>query len=316
MSASTCRALLLICLLTSSSAHATRTVRVYDVIVPRSDASQAASEAVRVALVRATGNRNAAADPALAAIVADASRYVVAIRPAAGGAQEVSLDGPGIDRAIQSAGQFLWPRERPLTLIVLEGAQPATDSELTRRSVEAIANARGLPVAVVPANTLGVAIAGEPSRELLLPAARRLGADAVLVGRQTGANVSELWQWSLVSEGTSESWTGALDAGIDGAVDAFTRAADDAATAPPELDALVAITGVASLRDFAAVSQALARVPGLKRVGLEEASGDTAIFRVAVGGGAEAVGSALESQGRFQRGGPIGAAAVSLVFRP
>ena len=72
----------------SAPSFATRQVRVYEANVSsQTDPAVQAQSALRMVLVRATGARDAANDPALAQILAQASNYVIGTRAAgAGGA--------------------------------------------------------------------------------------------------------------------------------------------------------------------------------------------------------------------------------------
>ncbi|HQX46964.1 MAG TPA: DUF2066 domain-containing protein, partial [Steroidobacteraceae bacterium] len=92
-----------------ATAEATRAVRVYDVTVRDSVPAQVARAAMRLALVRATGRRDAASDSALAFLLSDAQQYVRSSRPGANGSTDVSLDGDAIERAILAAGRAVWP---------------------------------------------------------------------------------------------------------------------------------------------------------------------------------------------------------------
>ena len=70
----------------AGQASATRQVRVYEANVSaQTDPAVQAQAALRVVLVRATGSRDAANDPALATVLAQAKDYVLATRPAATG---------------------------------------------------------------------------------------------------------------------------------------------------------------------------------------------------------------------------------------
>ncbi|HNS28297.1 MAG TPA: hypothetical protein PKN91_09235, partial [Steroidobacteraceae bacterium] len=151
---------------------------------------------------------------------------------------------------------------------------------------------------IVPAATLNLGSAALASREMLLPAARRLGADAVLVGRGDGGAAS-IWQWSLASTEVAESWSGAPAAGVHGAADAFVRTAVVSAVATGDAEVRVSVSGVGDLAAYAGVSQALSRVAGVRQVALEEAAGNTAIFRVTMRGGTDALGAALAGHGRL-----------------
>ena len=103
-------------------------------------------------LVRATGARDAANDPALAGILAQASQYVIGTRPATGGAVTLFFDGAALERDITAAGRTVWGVERPLVLIVLTGG-PASGAFESRRQVETVmdsaGNRRGQPINVV-----------------------------------------------------------------------------------------------------------------------------------------------------------------------
>src|SRR5688500_6110261 len=103
----------------STQVHAGRIVRVYEAAVASAESAAALEDAIRQVLVRATGRRDAGSDPALAAIIANASNYVQQYRPAAGGGTEVVFDGNALEQAITAAGRNVWERERPFTLVVL-----------------------------------------------------------------------------------------------------------------------------------------------------------------------------------------------------
>lgn len=308
-----CAALALLACL--STAEAARTVRVYDVSVREAAPADVPAAAMRTALVRATGRRDAASDPALAMLVGDAQRYVRLSRPSADGRMDVSLDGDAIDSAILSAGRALWPAERPLTLVVLEVPQGATVGEGVQAAIEAAAGERGLPVSIVPAATLNLGSAALASREMLLPAAQRLGADAVLIGRGDGGATST-WQWSLVSPFVAESWSAGPAGGVHGAADAFVRIAGTSTATAGDGDVLVSVSGVGDLAAYAGVSQALAQAAGVRQVALEEAAGDTAVFRVTVRGGADALAAALAGHARLVPAATPSSGALALSWLP
>src|SRR3954470_947569 len=120
----------LIALLTlgATDARASRPVRLYEANVSsQTDAAVQAQAALRQVLVRATGARDAANDPALAGILAQASQYVLGTRPAnnSGSVITVLFDGGALERDIMAAGRTVWTTERPLVLVVLTGG-PAT----------------------------------------------------------------------------------------------------------------------------------------------------------------------------------------------
>ena len=79
-----------------------------------------------------------------------------------------------------------------------------------------------------------------------------------------------------------------------------------AVSAEPELPAMVRITGVETLADYATVSRLLAAASGVRRVDVTEAEGSTVTFRVVVRGGSAALGRSLESAGPLSRSGESG----------
>lgn len=305
---------ILVLLAAVAPAGATRAVRVYDVTVREASSAQVAPAAMRLAIVRATGRRDAAADPALASLVSDAQRYVRSSRPAAGGRTDVALDGEAIESAIVAAGRALWPAERPLTLVVFDAPADAAGTEAVRARVEAAASDRGLPISIVPAATLNLGPAALATREMLIPAAQRLGADAVLVGRGDGGATS-VWQWTLMSPEVAESWSGTPESAVHSAVDAFVRVSD-VPVASTDSEVIVVVAGVRDLAGYAGVSQALAQVGGVKRVALEEAVGDIARFRVTTRGGADTLAAALAGHARLVPAAAPAPGVLSLSWLP
>src|SRR3982751_6722769 len=105
-------------------AEALRQVRVWEVNVSsQAEATVQAQAGLRQVLVRATGARDAANDPALAGILANAPQYVIGTRPASAGGSSVVVmfDGAALERDIVAAGRAIWLSERPLLLVILTG---------------------------------------------------------------------------------------------------------------------------------------------------------------------------------------------------
>jgi len=289
-----------VALLTPSSAWAARTVRVYEVDIKGEAAGPAVQEAMRRVLIRATGRRDAGTDPAFGLLVTEASRYVQSTRKGAAGSTVVVFDGAAVEQAITSAGRTVWSRERPFTFVVFSPALSGAAVEAARAELEKAAEARGLPINLAPlsvADSSGVDV----PREQLVQTAARMGGDAVLVARTDNPTAGN-WQWTLQTPFGSESWTGGLDAGINGAVDALSRA-QEATAGIAELEAVVQVAGVSTLNDYAAVSRLLEGIPGQKKVSLAESNGTTATFNVLVRGGADTVDRALGNSARLARSG-------------
>lgn len=293
-------------LLAPFSAQAERVVRVFDAVVKGEPTPAAVQEAMKRVLVRATGRREAADDPALSGIVADAQRFVQQTRPAATrGDTHIVFDGAAVEQAIAATGRSVWDSSRPFTIVVLQPPPVGPANEAARTELERAAETRGLPISIVPlavTDPSGI----ELGRDALMQSVQRLGGDAVLVGRSDGAAssgpMSGQWHWTLHTDFSSETWTGGLDAGIHGAVDALARVQDASATLM-ELPALVQVHGVTGLSDYAAVDRLLNSLPGVRRAGVVETDGSTITFNVLARGGAEAVERALSASSRLARTG-------------
>jgi hypothetical protein len=281
-------------------AQATRLVPVYTVDVAERGGS-ALQDAMRQVLVRATGRREAADDPALAALVADASTYVKDWNTGARGQAQVVFDGGALERAVTAAGRTLWDPERPFTLIVLEPPRARAAADAARAQLERVAAERGLPVSVIPLTLVDAA--GVPlGREALLEAVQRYSADQLLVGRADAATSAEALQWTLYTHTTSENWQGPLAAGIDHVVDELAPQPGEAA-GMAESTVRVRIEGVNSLGDYATVVRLLQATPGLRQVAVAQVAGASASFDVSVRGGAAALAQLLAGQSRLAHSG-------------
>src|SRR5438132_7351986 len=158
-----------------------RVVRVYEVAVEGQSAA-AVQDAMRQALVRATGRRESANDPALASVVAEASRYVKGYAVGPRGESQVVFDGAAVDQAITAAGRGVWDRERPFTLVVLDPPRNRAAEDAARAELEHVAAERGLPISLIPLPLVDGA--GNPlPANALLQAAQRAGGEERLLGR-------------------------------------------------------------------------------------------------------------------------------------
>ena len=303
----------------ANPAWATRQVRVFETNVSaQTDPAVQAQSALRTVLVRATGSRDAANDPALAGLLAQAQNYVIGTRPASGGAVTIIFDGAALERDINAAGRTIWGVERPLLLVVLTGG-PAAGAFESRRQVEstmdAAGNRRGQPINVVRPEVVGLPATGDIPPETALAAAQRARADGVLVGYGDAVPNGGAWRWTLYASGISETWSGSLDEGVNGAADVFARNAAVFA-ALPEVAILVEVEGVPSLKDYARASDLLAEAPGVRGVQLAEASGTRATFSVLTRGGSDALLGALSGNSRLERIDPKAGAMLAFRLRP
>jgi len=302
----------LLCIALSSHALAARPVRVYEVDVT-GQSPGALQDAMRQALVRATGHRDSGTDPALASIVEDAAKYVKSYTRGAQGRTQVVFDGVAVERAIVAAGRDVWSPERPFTLVTLYPQLSRAAEDSARAELEQEAARRGLLISLVPLAIVDAA--GNPQgRDALLQAAQRYGADQVLVGRSDTATAGQ-WRWTLHTSFASPTWSGGLAAGIDGTVDTLVPP-ETAAVAQIDGQARVEVSGVSGLTDYASVERLLQGVPGVRRTRLAEAQGNEVVFELTVRGGAEALDRALASSTRLARTGSGNNGSLVYQYRP
>jgi uncharacterized protein len=291
------------------SAWAGRPVRVYDVDVDNKSVP-ALQEAMRQVLVRATGRRDAADDPAFGALVNDAPKFVQSYATGPRGESQVVFDGAAVEQAIGAAGRGVWDRVRPFTLVALAPPRNRAAADAARAELERVASERGLPVSLVPLPVDDAS--GAPlTADALLSAAERYGADQLLVGRGEGGAADSELQWTLYTRSASSSWSGPLAAGIDHTVDILVPQQGSGA-AQAEAEARVLIQGVTTLADYAAMQRLLQSVPGVRRANIAAADGGSVSFNVTVRGGAAALEQGLGAVARLVRVSPQG---TQLVYR-
>jgi hypothetical protein len=303
----------LVCCAISCSAWAGRPVRVYEVDLKGGQSPASVQDAMREALVRATGRRESATDPALANLISEAQNYVKTFSPATRGQSQVIFDGVAVERAIVAAGRSVWDRNRPFTLVVLYPPPARTAEEATRAEIERAAIERGLPVTLVPLSPVDAA-GNDLSREAFMQMAQRYGGDAVLVGRGDASSGGGQLQWTLHTNFSSESWSGPLAAGINGAVDTMASV-QGGSLAQTEVSARVEIEGVSTLADYANVERMLESVPGVRRTNVSAASGNAVMFDVVARGGGDAISHALAGSTHLVRS-DASSARLAYQYRP
>jgi len=175
----------------------------------------AVQDAMRQALVRATGRRESADDPALAGVLAEATRYVksyaVGPRGNRGRVRRRAVEQPSPRRAAVSGTASA----RSLSCAV----SAPQSRRRGRGSCRARARGaeRGLPISLLPLTVVD----GDGG---LLSAAALLQSRSATVATRSwwagdGAAPDSELQWTLYTRSSSESWNGPLAAGIDHTVD-------------------------------------------------------------------------------------------------
>jgi hypothetical protein len=271
----------------SCDAWAGRPVRVYEVNLKGGQNPASVQDAMREVLIRATGRRESATDPALASIISDAQTYVKGYTTPPKAQPQVIFDGVAVERAIVAAGRSAWDDQAAIS--------------------------RGLPITVVPLSPVD-ASGNDLTREALMQVAQRYGGDAVLVGRSDTATANGQLQWTLHTSFSSESWSGPLGTGINGAVDNMAPA-QGGSLAQIEAGAEVEIGGVTSLTDYANVQRMLEAVPGVRRVNVGAATGNVVMFDVTARGGSDAINHALSGSTHLARS-DASSARLAYQYRP
>src|ERR1700731_1675484 len=296
-----------LCCVLPLSSWGGRPVRVYEVDVD-GQAGAAVQDAMRQALVRATGRRESADDPALAAVLAEATRYVKSYAGGPRGQSQVVFDGAAVEQAIIAAGRSIWDRERPFTMVVLSPPRNRAAEDAARTELERVAAERGLPISLLPLTVVD----GDGNlltAAAMLQSAQRYGGDEILVGRGDGTAPDNELQWTLFTRSTSESWNGPLAAGIDHTVDLLAPQ-QGAALDQAEVETRVRIEGVKGLADYAAIGRLLQSVAGVRRANIAAAEANSVAFDVTVRGGAAGLDQGLAGSTRLVRTSAAGAAAV------
>jgi len=275
----------------ASAVNAAPVPSLYAAVAADADPLRAAQMAMREVLVRLVGSREAADDPALAAIVDDAKRYVQLERSTTRGATQVIFDGAALRSAVTTAGRSIWGPDRPLVWVVLPTLSSAASEEL-RAQLNAAAQVRGLPIALVSADSTApvLADAGGTGSSALL-AARRAGAEAALISQPSPSDPQTL-QWTLLAAGAEGHWVGGAAVAIDGATDALARAARELDSAPAT-DIDCRIDGVADLASFTEVLGAVGAAPGVSEVTVRSAATDRLTLHLTSRGGSAALTHAL-----------------------
>lgn len=298
----------------ASNGIALTRVDLYQTTVPAADRSEAGQtaafqNAMKIVLVRLTGRHSADEDAALAPLVSSARRYVQQFRASGDGQVWVAFDGPAIERWLAQNGQPVWGRERPTTVVLLAvqtGAQSgtvvtATDTSDLKQSIDAQAAYRGLPLqwpsaADVQRNRLDYAAIAGGSTSALSDIAKRMGGDAVLIGRAACCGSNANVRWTHQFQDRSSEYSGTLE-GVDRSADSYASLfAASGAVVPVDIE----VTGVRDLRDYASVQTYLESLTFISHVSVESLTADTVRFRLATRSGGDSLSRALSLNGRLQ----------------
>lgn len=257
-------------------------------------------------LVRVIGQRDTAADPLLAPLIADANRLVLRYQFLDDGRLQVSFDGPAIERRVTALGFPVWGRERPRTLIwlamdnglgarTLAGGEQATEAV---RFLQTLSEERGIPV-IFPLldgddlASVRFADVWGGFDDTILRASQRYAPDAVLVGRASRLpDGNWVARWTLHFAGQVYGFQGSIDEGLQLTADLFARQfAVLSAGSDGSIRMLVSqVNGVA---DYAELRGYLEQLSLVSSVYVSQAAGTGITFDIQLRGGAQQLRRAL-----------------------
>ncbi|MET0532818.1 MAG: DUF2066 domain-containing protein [Steroidobacter sp.] len=261
--------------------------------VPNNSRDQAFVEALKTVVVRVSGQRDAPAR--LGASMNDPRKYVQRFGFTADNVLQVGFDSVSVDKLLQDSGLPIWGRERPATLVLLNvveadgyahwisGDQPNAQKEIVSR----VARQRGLPLKWPAVDPAGL------DETTALQEAERYGANAALIGRAQGGSV----RWTLVSRDGSSQASGGFDEGIHLAADTFARVF--AASGSSLGNVVVEVSGIRDLDAYASTLNYLESMTLVRAVAVEQVSGDTMRFKLAVRGDAATLKRAIALDSRL-----------------
>lgn len=280
--------------------------------------------AMRIVLVRLTGDRNAATRAVVAPLLQNPEAYVQqygyrgtdSTGPADGAPRpvlSVKFDAKALDGALHEAGVRTWGRDRPRVLVWLavqesgrERVVGKADGSPYVAALAAEAQSRGLPV-VFPLLDLSDDAWSElmtpeaPMSEPIAAAARRYGAHAVLAGRLV-MNAPGFFEadWTLFAAGQAQPWSAqgdlpevVLSEGIDRTTDLLAGRMSGAPGVTQIDPVHLIVHGITSLDDYARLERYLDSLDSLSEVRVTRVEPDRASFVVLARGGVEALNRAV-----------------------
>jgi hypothetical protein len=263
-------------------------------------------QALAQVLVRTTGRRDIAAEPALAGVLDDANRLVLQYQFLEDGRLLVSFDGDAIEQLLARHGLPLWSRERPRTLVWLAmdngaGARTLVGGEQAvqaRDFLQELAQQRGLPL-IFPIMD-GVDMAAVPFSEIwggfndeVMEASNRYQPDAVLIGRALRDGTGR-WavRWNLQFAGQVVEFAGAIEDGVQVSADWFARQFSVTPGSGPGLVRVI-VSGIDGIDQYAKVQEYLGGLSMVDRVDVLQAGAQSMVFSLSLRSGMEVLHKAM-----------------------
>ncbi len=293
---------LALCLVWSQGVPAVPVAGLYSAEVPVVDRSEenrelAYRDCLAAVLVKVTGDRTAAGSSEALDLLDLAPVLLQQYRYTAEDTLWAAFDGAAVERAVRAAGLPVWGRDRPeiLTWLAVDwgsgsrGLITAAEETDLRRSIERVAESRGLPLVWPLFDSTDRAVMSFSDlwggfTDKIDTASARYGTPAVLVGRASRGGGSRLSvRWTLEMGDLREEWRGGLSAGIHRVADRLGSRFAVRGLATGDSTA-VAVTGLGSLEDYAKVSAYLEKLALVERVGISRVAGDTVVFELRLQG--------------------------------
>lgn len=281
-----------------SAAQAVSVEDLYEVTLPVERNADAAFEAaLKAVAVRVSGQRDAPSR--LTASAGNPRHYVQRFSFTADEQLQVVFDSVSIDRLLGQSGLPVWGRERPLTLVLLNVAGgggslwvDAHSPALEREALNRIARERGVPLAWPTLDGVDRSMLETAEPAQLLALAARHQANAVLLGEmRRDASGASMFHWRLIADESAAETLGGIGEGVHLAADTFARLFG---TVAGQLDTVsVEVSGIEDLNDYASTLSYLSGMTLVRQVSIEQVSGDTMRFQLAVRGDAATLRRAL-----------------------
>lgn len=268
---------------------------------PRDKAYRSALSQV---LVRVTGSQAAAMSPDLERLFPDPSRYVLQFRPGEENTIVISFDGDALQSTLRAAGQPVWGKDRPLTLIWLavdrgngereivaaedqgkieDIARTIDPNQLIRERIMDIASRRGVPVLLPLLDAVDQASVSFSDiwggfDDSVLQASKRYGVKSILVGRLRLGGAQQI-RWTYYWTGETQQWTDDLE-------DAMHRLADYQASQfafagnRPLMTIALRVAGVQTPAAYVALENYLQSVSMIDSMAITEVQGDRIQYKL------------------------------------
>src|SRR6056297_3074818 len=314
---------------------------------------QAYRRALSQVLVRVTGQRAAAGDPALDALFEDPGRLVQGYRRGADETLWVSFDGRAIAARLREAGRAVWDSQRPVTLLWLavdrgggereliaaEEEPPPSDEAMVgdvdrflRQRIEDVARARGLPLVwpLLDAEDRGRVAFSDVwggFEQPVLEASSRYDANSILLGR-VDADGRQLPRWTWYFSGEQRQWRATVEDALHRVADLMAGQLGAVGDERPAAVRLT-VTGVEDLAAYADVSRYLASVSIVRELRLVQLADNALTYRLELLGAPDRLGRVLRLSGRFgtleeivdatrvgEAGGAGAVADLTVAYRP